>query len=81
MASATATKHSCNGPHFGQLAPAGDCKRCDELRSGSPARQAPHFARAAARRAADARGIAAHFAPNGPHARGVCGPVCTFGDW
>lgn len=25
--------------------------------------------------------IDAHFAPGSPHARGECGPVCTFGDW
>lgn len=25
--------------------------------------------------------INAHFAPGSPHARGDCGPVCTFGDW
>lgn len=25
--------------------------------------------------------INAHFAPGSPHARGECGPVCTFGDW
>jgi hypothetical protein len=30
-----ATKHSCGGPHFGHLAPAGDCARCDELRNGA----------------------------------------------
>jgi hypothetical protein len=27
------------------------------------------------------REIDAHFAPGGPHTRGDCGPVCTFGDW
>jgi hypothetical protein len=36
------------------------------------------------RREADAMrcaAIRAHFAPGGPHSRGACGPVCTFGDW
>jgi hypothetical protein len=73
------TKHTCGGPVFGRKTPG--CPRCDELLAGAePVRQEW---RDRARRNAeqDRRSIAAHFAPGGPHARGDCGPVCTFADW
>lgn len=40
-----------------------------------------HAERAARHAAEDRRWHAAHFAPGGPHERGDCGPVCTFGEW
>jgi len=76
----TGTKHTCNdgaGPSFGRLAPRLECKRCDELRFGAPARKWNCTAADADR--ARSASITAHFAPNGGHER--CGPVCTFGDW
>lgn len=69
---------------FGRKSPVGDCPRCDELRNGAAPRegwQAGYFTRKAAIARADAASHAAHFAAGGPHARGCCGPVCTFGDW
>ena len=69
---------------FGRTLPEGECPRCDELRSGAPARRPDWVDRLGARARADAERDAArraHFAPGGPHALGTCGPVCTFGDW
>lgn len=84
-------RHTCNPAKpgmplpFGRKAPAGDCRRCDQLRGGAAPRQAPAALRAGlakqAREDQRAREIRAHFAPDSPHARGECGPVCTAFDW
>lgn len=70
------TKHS-HGPNFGRRVD--DCLRCQELKEGAePVRW--NVGR-------DSGGyptrseVSRHFAPGGPHERGVCGPVCTFGDY
>ena len=68
---------------FGRKSPSGECARCDELRAGAPSRagwQKPYCTSKARDEARVLAGIEAHFAPSGPHARGECGPVCTFGD-
>lgn len=73
------TKHTCGGPAFGRMTPG--CPRCDELLAGAaPVTQSW---RDRAKRDEEIRKAshAAHFAPGGPHQRGTCGPVCTFGDW
>ena len=60
------------------------CPRCQELKAGAAPRQGwqgPYFSEKAHREAMWKRGLDEHFAPNGPHAKGLCGPVCTFGDW
>jgi hypothetical protein len=75
----TTTKHTCGGPVFGRKTPG--CPRCDELLAGAAPvvqpwrgqRQLDEQVRRDAHRA--------HFAPGGTHARELCGPVCTFGDW
>lgn len=81
-------KHTCRdgrGPAFGRLAPLGECPRCDQLHAGAAPREAhPAISAVARKRADEEQTLAAHrahFAPGGPHALGVCGPVCTFGDW
>jgi hypothetical protein len=59
------------------------CPRCQELLAGAPARkgwQTEHFAAKSAREEQQKAAIRAHFAPNGPHAKGECGPVCTAFD-
>ena len=76
---ATATRHASDCTRvFNRLDP--KCPRCAELRNGAPARAgwSDNKRRCEAVQRAS---IAAHFAPDGPHARGLCGPVCTFGDW
>lgn len=85
------TVHNCNPKSpgkplpFGRKAPEGECPRCDELRAGAAPRQAAPWIAAQHREdeaaAERQRAITAHFAPNGPHQRGVCGPVCTQFDW
>lgn len=65
------TRHTCGGPVFGRLAPRGECKRCDELRFGLPARQWA--------RRCDAISIADIRKHDCVASR--CGPICTFGDW
>jgi len=80
-AKSNTTKHTCNdgdGPAFGRKTPG--CPRCDELLAGAAPVQ---WAGSKRRRdeEMERRSIAAHFAPGGRHARGECGPVCTFGDW
>lgn len=68
-------KHTCGGPVFGRLAPAGTCPRCDELRAGSKPVQWVGGRRK--------RDEALHIAEIRAHdcATAGCGPVCTFGDW
>jgi hypothetical protein len=60
-----------------------ECPRCRELAAGAQPREG--WGRSAAERREqeqrDAAAIRAHFAPGGPHDRGVCGPVCTAFDW
>lgn len=56
------------------------CLRCQELKAGAEP------VRWDADRRTEERGRARrwqgqHFAPGGPHDRGDCGPVCTYGDW
>ncbi len=87
----TKTVHTCNRNKpghplpWGKKAPEGQCPRCDELRAGAAPRSAPDWVDDRRRRAEHDRQRDAdrrqHFAPTGPHARGACGPVCTFGDW
>lgn len=81
-------RHNHNGGQalpFGRLKPVGQCPRCDQLRAGAAPRDAHPALRAVQRRREDeAQQDAArreHFAPGGPHARGVCGPVCTAFDY
>ena len=69
------TKHTCGGPSFGRLAARGECRRCDELRFGAPAR-----AWAKSNDAMRCEEIRGHFASE-RHLTGGCGPVCTFGEW
>lgn len=70
------TRHT-HGPNFGRRV--AGCPRCNELTAGAePVRWAKDKARRAA--AQFERACTAHFAPGGPHARGDCRPVCTFGD-
>lgn len=61
-----------------------DCARCRELIAGATARtgwQGAHFAHKARQERMDAASRDAHFVKGGVHDRGLCGPVCTFGDW
>ena len=69
------TKHTCGGPVFGRLAPAGTCPRCDELRAGSTPVQwvGGRRAQTDALRVVEIR---AHDC-----VKSHCGPVCTFGEW
>lgn len=60
------------------------CPRCIEMATGAPARsgwQRDHFAMKAHNAAMDRQAIKTHFAPDGPHATGKCGPVCTAFDY
>lgn len=75
------TKHN-HKPNFGKGVDG--CPRCDELKAGAePVRWSWRGDRERQERdeAQRRRSHEAHFAPNSPHARGQCGPVCTFGDW
>lgn len=77
------TKHSltCNMA-FGRKDPT--CPRCLELLGGAPPRpgwQKGYFSRKRRQDEQRRREMAEHFAPGGPHARGLCGPVCTAFDW
>lgn len=83
--SAATTKHTCNdgdGPHFGRLAPPGQCRRCDELRAGAePVRWRNSRRRDDAQRRAE---LDEHFRSrrhNDPSDPNWCGRVCTFGEW
>lgn len=61
-----------------------NCPRCKELMAGARPRegwQREYYARQAQRDAQREAAVQAHFAPGGPHAQGLCGPVCTFGEW
>ncbi|MEV5944525.1 hypothetical protein [Streptomyces sp. NPDC051994] len=71
------TKHTHKGS-FGRLVDG--CPRCDELARGAKpvSWQGDKNRRDQEQRDAEHR---AHFAPGGPHQRGTCGPVCTFGEW
>lgn len=78
------TKHTCGGPVWGKKTPG--CPRCDELLAGAPARQLSDQHAWALNKAVEDRKAydmarKAHFAPDGPHVRGECGPVCTAFDW
>lgn len=74
-AEARRVKHTCGGPRFGRLAPAGECGRCDELRAGAAPRQG-WGQRAREAEAERRRAIAAH------DCRATrCGPVCTAFEW
>lgn len=83
------TIHTCNPGNPGQPLPFGrrgaDCARCTELSSGAAprtwsARRISLAKQATTDQRATAAAIVAHFAPDGPHARGACGPVCTAFD-
>lgn len=81
MQTATQHKSDCTKA-FNRKDPT--CPRCIELLAGAPARsgwQKDYYERKRRQEKADADSRRAHFAPNGPHALGKCGPVCTFGDW
>ncbi|MFE9855547.1 hypothetical protein [Streptomyces sp. NPDC005780] len=72
-----ATRHS-HKPNFGKKVDG--CPRCDELKAG--ATPVSWNIRNDVRLDEQRRdSINAHFAPGSSHARGECGPVCTFGDW
>ena len=73
------TQHTCGGPVFGRKTPG--CPRCDELLAGAPARQQPWRRSEFAGGYPSSAELSDHFRPGGPHSRGACGPVCTFGDW
>ena len=77
------TKHSpdCRMV-FGRKDP--ECPRCQELLAGAAPRsgwQKDHFSRKRQLETQRRREMDEHFAPGGPHARGLCGPVCTAFDW
>ncbi len=80
--------HNCNTNKPGKPLPFGrkqpGCPRCDELLAGAPPRQAAPWIAERHREdeiaAERDRARQAHFAPNGPHQRGTCGPVCTAFD-
>lgn len=77
------TKHSNNCQRVFKNYDA-NCPRCQELINGSKPRdgwQKSYYSRKAQQEAQRTADIHEHFAPNGPHARGVCGPVCTAFDW
>ena len=80
---AVPTKHSLDcRMTFGRKDP--NCPRCQELLAGAAPRagwQRDYFSRKKAQDDQRRREIAEHFAAGGPHARGVCGPVCTAFDW
>lgn len=60
------------------------CPRCEELKNGAPARsgwQKYYFENKRRQDDIRSKAIEAHFAPGGPHSRGLCGPVCTAFDW
>ena len=74
-----ATKHS-HKPNYGRHVDG--CPRCEELKAGAaPVGRGGQSGREQRYDEQRRRAHADHFAPNGPHARGACGPVCTFGDW
>jgi hypothetical protein len=83
----TGTRHNHDDGQalpFGRKKPAGECPRCDELRTGAPVRRPAWTDRLGARQreaAETSAAIRAHFAPGSPHSRGECGPVCTAFDW
>jgi hypothetical protein len=74
------TKHS-HKPNFGKKVDG--CPRCDELKAGAEpvGWNRPRNERERTGGYPTSREVTSHFAPNSPHARGECGPVCTFGDW
>ena len=72
-------RHTCGGPVFGRRTPG--CPRCDQLEAGAAPIAQPWRGRRVQADAQLSREIHAHFAPGSEHARGLCGPVCTFGDW
>jgi hypothetical protein len=67
-----------HGPNFGKTVDG--CPRCEELKAGAEP-VSWSSGRQARVEAMQRRAHQDHFAPGGPHARGACGPVCTFGDW
>lgn len=69
------TKHT-HKPNFGKQVVG--CPRCEELKAGA---EPVRWNRESNNGYPTSREVTDHFAPNGPHARGACGPVCTFGDW
>lgn len=67
---------------FGRKDPA--CARCQELIAGAEPRggwQKAYFANKARTERIQREASRKHFEIGGPHDRGLCGPVCTFGDW
>lgn len=75
----TTTKHTCGGPVFGRKTPG--CPRCDELSAGASPVTWDWAERSRRNAELDRQAVSQHFASGGPHARGACGPVCTFMDW
>lgn len=88
---ATFARHTCNPNKpgqplpWGRKAPIGECRRCDQLRAGDTPREAHPAIQAVTRKREQEeqtrQAMQDHFAPGGPHARGLCGPVCTAFDW
>jgi len=76
-------KHTCNnghGPSFGRKT--AGCPRCDELLAGAaPVSWGGRRRSTRAEENAREAHRLAHFAAGGPHARGLCGPVCTAFDY
>jgi hypothetical protein len=67
---------------FGRKDP--ECPRCQELLAGAqprPGWQRDYFTRKAQQEKQTRDAMNEHFAPGGPHQRGVCGPVCTAFDY
>ncbi|MER7487964.1 hypothetical protein ABTY20_19060 [Streptomyces sp. NPDC126497] len=74
------TKHN-HAPRFGRKF--NGCPRCDELKAGAEpvTWSSGRTERGRVGSCPTNTEVSNHFAPGGPHERGVCGPVCTFGDW
>jgi hypothetical protein len=75
-----AVEHNHDPQPYGRRLPRGECPRCDQLHDGAPPR-AGWGDRGRRDEQATRAAMDVHFAPGGPHARGVCGPVCTAFDW
>jgi hypothetical protein len=57
------------------------CPRCDALRAGKARPRTGWSQQGKLQEKMNAASREAHYGPGGPHQRGDCRPVCTFGDW